>query len=134
MNYDDIINLPHPTSKRHKPMSLQMRAAQFAPFAALTGHDAAIDETARLTEGQVELDGDVMKSLDQKMAELRDIMQQDVTQPTLTITYFQPDRYKAGGSYITQTLRLKSIDETQHRMIFSDGTTIPLAHIVDMEL
>ena len=108
--YDDIINLPHHVSQKHPRMDLLDRAAQFAPFAALTGHEAAIRETERLTEQQIEL------SESQKQS-----------------TFFEPDIYKSGGSYITITDKIKKIDEYEHCIILNDNTAILLDRIVELE-
>ena len=95
-NYDDIINLPHPVSKRHPQMPLLGRAAQFAPFAALTGHGAALAETARLTDSKINLADSERSELDQMLQQLRS---QFNPHPTITLVYFQPDSRKAGGTY-----------------------------------
>ncbi|MFR0768325.1 MAG: hypothetical protein ACLSHO_00720 [Dysosmobacter sp.] len=102
--YDNIINLPHPTSKRHPRMSLHDRAAQFSPFAALSGHAAALAETTRLTDRKIELDEDTRAELDRRQAVL---LEQISEQPEITVTWFQPDGKKEGGRYITATGRLK---------------------------
>src|ERR1035437_4752031 len=94
--YDDIIHLPHHISTTHPHMSAYDRAAQFAPFAALTGHDAAIAETARLTERRVELDEYSKADLNQRLCIIQDRMDE---QPEVSITYFQPDQRKTGGAY-----------------------------------
>ena len=107
-NYDDIINLPHHVSKVHPKMSMMNRAAQFAPFAALTGHSEAIEETARLTESQQELADEDSEILNQKMAYLRETINEH---PTISITYFEPDKKKAGGAYKTIEGQLQNIDD-----------------------
>ena len=127
-DYSDIINLPHHVSKNHPQMSREARAAQFAPFAALTGYDDVIHETARLTDEQVELEEHDNNRLNRKFAELTDAMEEH---PKITVTYFLPDEHKAGGAYVSITGTLKKVDE--QLMIFDDGNEIPIAHIVDLQ-
>ena len=127
--YDDIINLPHPVSKRHPPMSLLNRAAQFSPFAALTGHDAAIRETARLTDTFMELDENLKEQLDEKLRLLRENLSQ---KPEIEATYFQPDERKCGGTYVTIRGRVKKIDEYSRIILFTDGTSFPLEHLFSL--
>ena len=118
--YDDIINLPHHVSERHPQMSMYNRAAQFAPFAALTGHDSAITEAARLTEAEEELsESDALQSLDEK--------------PTISVTYFVPDDKKEGGSYHTATGIVKSVEPDKGVLQFEDGTGIPVIRIKDID-
>lgn len=127
-DYSDIINLPHHVSRNHPRMTMMARAAQFAPFAALTGYDAVIDETARLTDKQVELEEYDNERLNRKLAELMEAADPQ----EITISYFKPDSRKSGGSYITLTGRVKKID-TYERVIYMDGgTKIPLGDIVDI--
>ena len=96
--YDDIINLPHHVSKKHPQMSLHDRAAQFSPFAALTGHKAAINETARLTDEKQILSEDVIAKLNEQL----NLIKENIgTNPIVTITYFVPDDRKSGGAYIS---------------------------------
>lgn len=127
--YDDIINFPHPVSKKHPQMSMLNRAAQFAPFAALTGHGAAIEETARLTDSQIELDENGRAELDRKMEQL---LSQVFRHPTVTITYFQPDARKAGGAYFSITATVKKWDEYEQTLIMTDGTELPVQMILDI--
>lgn len=124
--YDDIINLPHPISKNHPRMSLHDRAAQFAPFAALTGHDAAIKETARLTEEQLELSDELVARLNDKINVIRDNIG---TEQEITITYFVPDMKKSGGAYVVHSGIVKKIDDYEHKIIMKDGTAIPVGRI-----
>lgn len=126
--YDDIINLPHHESKRHPRMSLYSRAAQFAPFAALTGHDAAIDETARLTVGQRILSQDEMAELDSKLKRLLRLHME----PTVEITFFQPDERKAGGTYRTVRGTIKKVDEIGQVIILDNGTAVPVQAVSDI--
>lgn len=128
--YDDIIHLPHPTSENHPRMSRADRAAQFSPFAALTGHGAAIRETARLTDRQAELSEDIRAELDRKQALL---LERLAEQPEITVTWFCPDEKKDGGAYITTRGRLKKIDLSARRMVLTDGTEIALEEVADLQ-
>lgn len=106
--YDDIIHLPHHVSKKYPQMAITDRAAQFAPFAALTGHEAAINETARQTERKVELDEERQRELNEKIWL---IIRNLEKQPAVTVTYFVPDTKKDGGAYVTHSGQVKRIDE-----------------------
>ena len=128
--YGDIINLPHPTSLNHPRMSLHDRAAQFSPFAALTGHAAAIQETARMTDQRIELDEDTKAELDRRQAILLEHIGE---QPEVTITWFCPDEKKSGGAYVVTVGRLKRVDDTAGALKLTDGMTIPLDEIVDLQ-
>ena len=125
--YDDIIDLPRPKSK-HEPMPMSDRAAQFSPFAALTGYGDAIDETARLTDARIELSEEERAELDYKQQYLSTL-----DSPTVTVTYFVPDERKSGGAYVTHTGTLKRIDEVERAMVFVDGTQVPLDEVVWIE-
>lgn len=126
--YDDIINLPHPTSVNHPRMSLYDRAAQFSPFAALTGHDAAIKETARLTEHKIELSEDTISRLNEKLQIVSDHLETEVT-----ITYFVPDERKSGGAYVSHTGTVRRIDDYEHTLVMTDKTVIPIEQISEIE-
>lgn len=128
--YDDIICLPHPTSAKHPRMPISDRAAIFSPFAALTGHGAAIQETARLTEQKMELDEDTKAELDRRQAVLLEHIGE---QPGVTITWFQPDQRKDGGAYLTTTGRLKKIDQVERALFLLNGTKIPLDDVAAIE-
>lgn len=128
--YDDIINLPHHQSTTHPHMSNYDRAAQFSPFAALTGHDAAIKETARLTHRKIELDEYIKEDLNGKLQIIGDNIGVD---KEVTITYFQPDEKKAGGAYLTISGCVKKIDEYNQTVIFADKTSIPIEQIVEIK-
>lgn len=128
--YDDIIHLPHHVSSVHPPMPVSDRAAQFAPFAALTGHDAAIKETARLTDERVELDENAKAVLDEKLRMVQEML---ARQPEITVTYFQPDEKKSGGRYISATGNARKIDMYNHLIIMADGLRIPLSEIYGIE-
>ena len=128
--YDDIIRLPHHVSTRHPQMSIHDRAAQFSPFAALTGHDAAIRETERLTEEWGELDEDSKEQLDERLQMIREHLAE---RPEITFTFFQPDERKQGGAYRTITGKVKKIDEYEHRILLEDGTALMVEHLVSIE-
>lgn len=128
-NYDDIINLSRPPSKRPK-MSRQERAFQFSPFAALTGHDSAIMETARLTEKKIELDDYMKEVINQKIIMIAEWINDH---PELIITYFKPDEKKTGGKYVSIRGYVRKIDEYKRTIIMSDNTIISLEDILDIE-
>ena len=124
--YEDIIDLPHHVSYRHPRMSRIDRAAQFAPFSALTGYGAAVEETARLTEGLTELDETARALLNEKLRMLADSLGDE---PQISITYFRPDERKAGGAYVTVSGIVKTLDEYTRTVIMRDQTVIPMEHI-----
>ena len=137
--YDDIINLPHHVSQVRKPMPLASRAAQFAPFAALTGHDDAIRETARATAVRPELSGDELAGLSRRLAYALSICGAEIT-----VGYFGPDRFKSGGACVSVTGRIKRVDEISSvlEMAVSRGggsccggqiVRIPMTDIVSIE-
>ncbi len=128
--YDDIINLPHHVSNTHPPMTPLERAAQFSPFAALTGHEDAIKETARLTEERIELDESSKEMLDARLQILRECLSDH---PSITFTFFEPDEKKQGGQYVTTTGRVKKIDVYNHKIVLSDGATILMDELVAIE-
>ena len=111
-------------------MPVRDRAAIFSPFAALSGHGAAIAETARVTERRVELDEDTRAELDRKQGVLLEHIDE---QPEITITWFQPDEKKDGGAYLTATGRLKKFRELERILLLTDGTEIPLQNVVALE-
>ena len=129
--YKDIINLPHHVSKTRKPMSLYNRAAQFAPFAALTGYDDAIKETARLTEERIELSDELKNMLNQK---IKLIIENIKLQPEVVITYFVHDNKKSGGVYKTISGNIKRIDEYNKKLIFLDKNELRFNEIHDIEI
>ena len=136
--YEDIVNLPHPQSGRHPQMPLESRAAQFAPFAALTGHNDAIAETARLTTAFAELSPDQQQTLSLKLNYILALTTKAIStdtpiSPSLQITYFKPDAHKAGGAYVTITGTIKKIEETYDLLTLTDGTKIPLSSITDLQ-
>lgn len=128
--YDDIIDLPHHVSATRPQMSMINRAAQFSPFAALTGYDAAIKETGRLTDSRIELLEDDRAALDRKQQLLADRLSDH---PEVSMTYFIPDKRKSGGSYATVTGIVKRIDEFQRTIILTDSTIISIDDILEME-
>lgn len=128
-NYNDIINNPHHTSKTRKRMSQSNRAAQFAPFAALTGYDAAIGEAARLTETKIELDDKTKENLNMKLNLLKNHIKD---RPYVTITYFLPDHKKDGGAYVDYSGNIRVIDEIEQTLIFTDRKTIAIDVICDV--
>ena len=129
--YDDIIDLPHPTSQNHPRMSLYDRAAQFSPFAALTGHSAAIAETGRLTDRRVELDEYEMARVDAELQRLQELLPGG---PTASITYFVPDERKNGGSYQTVTGEAKRIDAVAGMIQMTDRQCIPISDVFSIEI
>ena len=128
--YDDIISLPHHESKRHPKMPALDRAAQFLPFSALNGHDAAVRETERLTESRMELDEARKEELDVHLQLLREQLAQ---KPQVSITYFVPDARKDGGAYFTVTGTIRKVEETRHQVIMENGTVIPVSDIYGIE-
>lgn len=128
--YDDIIDLPHHVSKSHPQMSMYNRAAQFAPFAALTGHNAAITEAARLTEAEQELSESDAEVLNRKLAF---ILQHIKDYILVEIVYFEPDGKKDGGSYRTKAGFIKESDPLAGTLEMDDGSLIPIRHIRDIK-
>ena len=128
--YDDILHLSRPQSKKHKPMPVEERAAQFSPFAALTGYDAAVSETARLTEERVELDAQEAERLGERIAELA---KRQKEQPELSLLYYVPDARKEGGAYVTVSGRLRKITDFPRCIYLTDGSEIPIEDIVAVE-
>ena len=128
--YDDIINLPHHVSATRPQMSMLDRAAQFSPFAALTGYDAAIKETGRLTDEKMIMDEEALNMLNMKFQILIDNL---FDEPEVTITYFKPDERKSGGAYIELTGIVKKFDEFERQIMMQDGTKIPMDDILNIE-
>ncbi|MBQ9355387.1 MAG: YolD-like family protein [Clostridia bacterium] len=127
--YDDIIDLPHPVSKKHPQMPLLDRAAQFAPFAALTGYGEALTETARLTDTKIELDEGEIERINAKINYLIDNLE---TAPTVEITYFVPDKKKKGGKYLTKQGTVKKINDFEKVIVMTDLTVIPFDDILSI--
>lgn len=128
--YDDIINLPHHVSNKHPHMAPIDRAAQFSPFAALTGHDEAIKETARLTDERMELDENRKELLDARLQLLREHLGE---KPTVTFTFFEPDERKSGGAYVTVTGSVKKIEEYENKIVLEEGAAIFIDDIYAVE-
>ena len=130
-DYDDIINLPHHVSKRHPQMSMWNRAAQFAPFAALTGYDAAIQESGRLTDDWLGLSESGNEEMNRIMELIFSMLPEH---PSVTIEYFVPDGHKDGGSYQSYTDNVKRIDEFEKCIEFTDGKKVPLDAISEIKI
>ena len=128
--YDEIMGLPHHVSKTRPQMPMSDRAAQFAPFAALTGYDAAIKETGRLTDERIELGVEALSALDMKYQLLMEALDEA---PEVTITYFQPDERKAGGKYVSAVGAVKKIDDFERRITMRDGTRIPMDDVLSID-
>lgn len=127
--YDDIINLPHYEPKNHKRMSMYARAAQFAPFAALTGYDDSVKETARQTNKRIEIDEELKAILDWKLQEIQENIS---CGPIATITYFIPDIKKSGGKYVTISGKVKKIDEFKQIIILDKNKEIQINEIIEI--
>lgn len=128
--YEDIINLPHHVSKTRPQMSMIDRAAQFSPFAALTGYDAAIKETGRLTDEKIEMDEEALNILNMKFQLLVDRL---ADEPEITFTYFKPDERKAGGAYIDVTGKVKKVDDFERLIVMQNGTKMTMDDILNIE-
>ena len=128
--YEDIIHFPHPTSAKHPRMSMIERAAQFSPFAALTGYEDAIEETARLTDSKIELSEDEKATLDRKLR----LIAENPAETEITITYFVPDERKAGGAYEVVAGPVKKIDRVGHAVVMVDGIKIAIEDIIAIEM
>lgn len=127
--YEDMIYLEHHVSEKHPQMSIHDRAAQFSPFAALTGHGEAIAETARLTDRKIELDDYEKLKLDEKIY----ILQRRIKErPEVYITYFKPDAKKEGGRYLTVSKRLRKIDSVERVLVMEDETRIKMEDVLDL--
>ncbi|MBD5080893.1 MAG: hypothetical protein HDT44_03925 [Ruminococcaceae bacterium] len=127
--YRDIIFMPRPVSQRHRPMSQLNRAAQFAPFAALTGYEEAVKEEGRRTESRLELDEDRQNRLNCIIMRLSECDER----PFLSVTYFCPDKNKSGGEYVTLSGNFRRIEEESMELIFVDGRRVPVLDIYDIE-
>ena len=128
--YDDIIHLPHHVSSKRPQMPMSDRAAQFSPFAALTGYDDAIRETGRLTEQKIELDEEALQELNERF----NILQEHLCeQPEVRFTYFKPDAQKDGGAYLTVTGVVRKIKLYEREILLQDGTVIPVDDILKIE-
>ena len=128
--YDDIINLPHHISTAHTQMSMHDRAAQFLPFAALTGYDDAIKETGRLTQERISLSENEIESLNERLYILS---QEQDSHPKISVTYFVPDEKKAGGAYETAEGYVKRIDEYRGVLVMTDGRQILMEDMIELD-
>ena len=128
--YDDIINLPHHVSQKHRRMSLLDRAAQFAPFAALSGYEEAVKETRRLTDKKRELDDSEKEKLDDRLQIIKDSLEMH---PIVEIIYFVPDERKSGGAYITVSGYVKKLNTYSSTLIMGDDTQIPINEIMNIK-
>ena len=128
--YREIIGLPHHVSPTRPQMPMSDRAAQFAPFAALTGYDSAIKETGRLTDERIELDEEALTTLDMKYQLLMDVLDDE---PEVSITYFQPDERKTGGKYVSATGAVKKVDDFERRIIMQDGLRILMDDVLSID-
>ena len=132
--YDDIINLERPVSPRHPPMTMAQRAAQFAPFAALTGYDEVIAEAARLTARKIELSEDAMQDLNDTLLELARLVEASDGPVSAEVTWFEPDGLKLGGEYVTRTLAVRRVDRTYRLLELEDRSVIPINAVLNLRL
>ena len=128
--YDDIIHLPRPVSQKHLPMSQADRGAQFSPFAALTGYEAVIAESARLTDGCIELVDEGLNMLDDGLKRILDRIEE---QPQASFTVFVPDERKNGGKYVRIQGNVRKFDACEKTLLLTDGTEIPLEDIIQID-
>ncbi|MDO4838955.1 MAG: hypothetical protein Q4B32_11280 [Clostridia bacterium] len=128
--YDDILHLPHHVSEKHPPIPMEERAAQFSPYAALTGFGAVIDETRRLTDPRHTLSEEALFHLNRQYQLLLEHLPE---RPEITMTYFRPDTRKDGGAYLTLTGRVKKVEAYEQRLVLEDGTIIAMENIMSME-
>ena len=128
--YEDIVNLPPHISKKHPQPTMMDRAARFAPFAAITGYEEMVLEEARITEERIDLDEGTLSILNEKLNMIQEFIDEE---PEVTITYFEPDKKKSGGAYVSVTGIVKRIDEYEHLVIMTDGKKIRVEDIYDLE-
>ena len=129
--YKDIMDMPHPVSATRPRMARADRAAQFSPFAALTGYDAAVAETARLTEEERELTEDMRAAIDQKLCALSDGAMDGAR---VSVTYFRPDERKAGGAYVTMDGEVREVDTYTCELVMTNGGRIPVTCIRTLDI
>ena len=129
--YDDIINIPHHVSKKRPHMPVEDRAAQFAPFAALTGYGEAVKETARRTERRMEPDEDMLVFLNRRLEYIKEHLGENLK---VSATYFVPDMQKEGGSYESFLGTVKKLDTFRHRLIFQEGREIPFEDLWELSV
>ena len=128
--YEDIVNLPPHISKKHPQPTMMDRAARFAPFAAITGYEEMVLEEARVTEERIDLDEGTLSLLNEKLNMIQEFLDEE---PKVCITYFEPDKKKAGGAYVSVTGVVKRIDEYEHLVIMTDGKKIRIDDIFGLE-
>lgn len=128
--YDKIIQMPYRGKQKGDRLSMYQRAAQFAPFAALTGHGDAINEAARLTDHRIELSETECSSLNQKLEDLLASLPQ---RPKVSITYFMPDNLKEGGKYVNHTGTVVKWDDFERTLVFDDGVRVQAQAIIDID-
>lgn len=128
--YEDIVNLPHHVSKKYPQPTMADRAARFAPFAAITGYEEMVLEEARITDDRIELDENSKAALNEKLNMILEFIDE---QPEVSMTYFEPDKRKAGGAYVTFTGTVKRIDEYEHLVIMTDGKKININDIYNLQ-
>ena len=127
--YDDIIHMERPVSRHHVPMPLENRAAQFAPFAALTGYDDAVDEAARITGSRIELSEEMKGELDMKLSEIASHIAEH---PEVSVTYFVPDLLKDGGEYVTVTGAVRKINLTERQIVLENIGAISIDDVFEL--
>lgn len=127
--YDEIINLPHFEPKYHKRMSIYNRSAQFAPFAALTGYNDAVKETARLTDSKIDLSEEVISMINLKLQIIETYIKE---RPNISVIYFESDKRKSGGKYLEYNGNIKRIDSINNTLLFEDGMKISINNLVDI--
>ena len=128
--YEDIVDLPHHVSKKHPQPTMADRAARFAPFAAITGYEEMVLEEARITDDRIELDENSKAALNEKLNMILEFIDE---QPEVSMTYFEPDKQKAGGAYITITGTVKRINEYEHLVVMTDGKKINIDDIYNLQ-
>lgn len=128
--YDDLLHLPHPVSRTHPPMPLADRAAQFSPFAALTGYEDVLREAARLTDEKIDMGDADAETLNARTVLLLSHLAEH---PEITVTYFVPDERKAGGQYVTVTGKIRKFRAAEQEIELDGGPTIPLRQILSLE-
>lgn len=128
--YDDMLRLPHHVSASRKPMAITARAAQFAPFAALSGYDAEVQEAGRLTDRPIEPDEYEKEAMNARLQLLARHLREKWV---VSLVFFQPDERKAGGAYVTRTGTVKKLYETERLLTLTDGTVIPLDDLIALD-
>ena len=132
-SYDDIIHLQRPISKHHSPMPAEERAAQFSPFAALTGYEDVIEETARLTVSPIELDEDAKQELNRRLTELSERIRREGN-CLAELTWFEPDGLKLGGAYVTRPAEVRQVDQDHRLLELEDRSVIEIDRLLELQL